>query len=344
MNILSLKENNSIKIEADLICSIIESHAKPLREGNVGKRVNIDGIIFELFRSDRNIIYRIRSKFSWFLKMPCRGKVDGINREISGAAHIKKQFKLSGQYYHAEAIRASVEKKYILYAEVPGMKLNMKIYSTCFKPKFRFIDDCRKIFYNFGRVQAELHNNAKAEKIDHTNRNAGVVLKKAINNLTKHSFVTGAVEFWAEHHFLEKPKHDNALIHANLHPENVLICGDKVCFIDFENFGVGSIYEDISQIVSHLTLTRALMFFPWKRAQLIIDEILQGYKSVSNFKREILYRYVTARICIYYLQRFCSQPTKSRISGIPIKKEKLEWIILRLLDEEYEEVFTGFRI
>lgn len=150
--------------------------------------------------------------------------------------------------------------------------------------------------------------------------------------------VTQDVEWFRE---IPSVQCESTLIHGNLGPTNVLVCDDKVCFIDFENFGRGLRYHDLSLICYFIMLTHALSLFPSKHASLSLSSLLKGYKEELNYQPEILLQYLTILICCYYLQTCCSDRVSAKIAGIPVNKSRLRNLVMAMLDRDIDSAFPG---
>ena len=100
MNILSLRESDAVAGVADSLCRLIEGHIESLRETRLGKSFNLEGVHFRLFKSDRNVIYRLRAESCWFLKIPRSGNQKMLRREILGAAAVTEALEGHPSYRH----------------------------------------------------------------------------------------------------------------------------------------------------------------------------------------------------------------------------------------------------
>ena len=69
-------------------------------------------------------------------------------------------------------------------------------------------------------------------------------------------------------------------VHGNFRLDNIHRIGERLGFLDFENRGTGSRYQDLSRPVSDLLLTQATVMFPLDRARNCVESFLKGYKQV----------------------------------------------------------------
>ena len=129
MKILSLAENESIAREADELCRIAETCKVRLEALASGSKTTLDGKVFCCISSDKNLIYRVHGKYSWYLKYSLQEK--WIRREIAGAEAIKATLGDFEGYRHAGAVRASLAERYTLYSAVEGNSFNRSFLSGC---------------------------------------------------------------------------------------------------------------------------------------------------------------------------------------------------------------------
>jgi aminoglycoside phosphotransferase (APT) family kinase protein len=109
-------------------------------------------------------------------------------------------------------------------------------------------------------------------------------LKKNIVKIHNPDDIIAAVRHWpVENSFSEN---ELKFIHGNLRLDNVIRVKKCVCFIDFENCGIGSPYEDISRIFFQLTLMNILPMLPAGRALKFLSAFLEGYRAVRHLDME----------------------------------------------------------
>lgn len=305
-------------------------------------------------------ILRTRSKrrvFRWYLKMPREKWPKMVSREILGAEIVRKTLGSHRGYFHMDAIRASEADAYILYSEIPGRPLHLAFYRECLVPvpngiKRYLIPSTllTKTFRHFGDAIARFHvyQNPNKESlpwlasqarglerkypsyIPPTNRHPAASLRKIIDKITASDAISRTIFRWVE----KQQEHtvDHSIVHGNLRLDNVIVYDGKICLIDFENCGHGPLYTDLSWICCLILLTRALPLFPWRRAQLALRSFLDGYKSVSDYDREILLQFVTMRLCDFYIGTYYSGHVRAKIAGIPVSKSRFQHLLMVMLE------------
>ena len=91
----------------------------------------------------------------------------------------------------------------------------------------------------------------------------------------------------------------DAVIHGNMQLENVITEQSGVTFIDFENCGLGSRYEDLSVLCSQLLLTETLLWFPPRVSHEAMTALLDGYCANGECRMDALHTSVGARLIEY---------------------------------------------
>jgi Ser/Thr protein kinase RdoA (MazF antagonist) len=174
-------------------------------------------------------------------------------------------------------------------------------------------------------------NKASPVRIPLASRHPAASLSKAIDKITVSDTISRSIEKWIDRQ--HEKKVDHKFVHGNLRLDNVLVAGNKVCLIDFENCGYGPIYTDLSWTCSLILLTRTLPLFPWKRAQFALNSFLDGYKRVSAYDHEILHQFVTMLLCYHYIDAFYLGKMRAKwIAGIPVSKSRFQHLLVRMLE------------
>jgi len=343
MNILSLQESDARAREANFLCHSIESRQEELRKAGIGGKIFIDNTIFRVVQADRNIVYRIKKDYSWYLKMPRSGVADPIIREIAGAESITNALAKEEGYLHPSVVRGSVDSSYVLYSEILGKQLNIAFYSSCFIP-FMGRSDCLKNgFHNFGQVLGVLHRTKSFHKDLVATRDLVRQVQNTLKKVSQSDSTLALIDSYLGKNNI-KSDPPSTFIHGNLRMDNILLSSYKVSFIDFENCGYGSPYEDLSRPVSQLILTRSIFGFPWRLASQALSRFLESYKSNLNYDRERLLQYVTLRVSLYYIEIMIGKTLKPKIAGLPIRRSCLQKIIFELISGNIEKAIPGVMI
>jgi len=305
----------------------------------------------------------------WFLKMPRLRNTQMIKREILGAEVVRKALESHTGYYHMSAIRASVDHAYVLYSKIPGKQLHRALYRECLMPAHKVLriqgSDVSTLlcetFSHFGSAIALCHNynvgkdsslnnlnfqiaGLKGEEkkssrfcIPLASRHPAVSLSKALDKITASDTISRSIAQWLGRQ--DEKKVDNGIVHGNLRLDNVLVSGNKICIIDFENCGYGPIYTDLAWTCSLILLIRTLPLFPWKRAQSALNAFLDGYKSVSVYDHKILHQFVTMLLCYHYVEAFCLGNMKARwLACLPVSKSRFQHLLMAMLKGKIDPI------
>jgi Ser/Thr protein kinase RdoA (MazF antagonist) len=190
-----------------------------------------------------------------------------------------------------------------------------------------------KRFETLGTLLAELHAAALVapDAIDATTTPFRT-LRRLLDRSGEHDRTTRALASWLDIH--ERPDTGDTFIHGNFRFDNVLDVGGRLAFIDFENCGRGSFYQDLSRPISELLLTRCAMVFPVGRALRCAREFLQAYASRLSYEAGGLNDFVTARLGRYWLETRDEGISRRRIGGIPVSRSRVEALMLRATSGE----------
>ncbi len=343
MNILSLQESDSMAREANFLCDCIESNQEKLRRGGVGSKVTIDKAIFRVVQTDRNVVYRIKKDFKWYLKMPHGGGAEPIYHEIAGAKRITNSLAKDKGYLHPSVIRGSTDFSYVLYSEIVGQTLNIAFYSHCLLPFLGRSNKLKTGFNNFGQALGGLHRTNSSPIDPAATPNLVNEVQRALNLVGQYDSTLDLIASYLNKHNIQSAP-PTTFIHGNLKLENVLFGSNKVAFIDFENCGYGSPYEDLSWPTSQMILTRSLFGFPWKLVSETISGFLESYKSFLTYEREQLLQYITLRVSLYYIQVILGKFGKPTIAGLPIRLSTLQKMTSELISGNYEKTLPGINL
>ncbi len=343
MNILSLQESDSMAQEANLLCHSIESRQEELRKADFGRKISIDNAQFSVVQADRNIVYRITKDYRWYLKMPSGGGEDPILREIAGAQSITNSLAKEKGYHHPSVVRGSVDSSYVLYSEILGQQLNIAFYSHCFLP---FLGRSKRLkigFSNLGQALGRLHKKDVSPKDLVATRDLVGEVQGTLKGVNQSDLILDLIDSYLNGSNI-KPAPSTSFIHGNLKMENIIFGSNKISFIDFENCGHGSPYEDLSWPASQMILTRSIFGFPWKPASQALSRFFESYKSTFDYEKELLLQYITLRISLYYIQILLGKFGRPTIAGLPIRISNLQKIISELISGNIQKALPGVTI
>jgi Ser/Thr protein kinase RdoA (MazF antagonist) len=339
MKILSCAENESIAREADELCRLAETRKARLEELKSGSKITLDGKVFNCISSDKNYIYRVDGKHSWYLKYSLQK--EWIKREIAGAEAIKATLGDFEGYRHAGAVRASLTERYTLYSAVEGKSFNRSFLSGCLSGLAISKRASLPEMENLGRCLGRFHTYNDPTGLTVLSPDTLSYLRTYLGNIKQPGLLVGKIADWVSR------QNDScgvtAWIHGNVKSEDIFMVGNKACFIDFGTCGAGVPYEDLTNLCTYMMLFRTVPLFPWRVAQHAMSAILQGYAAESSLEKDFLYNYITRGICRYYIKNTVLHNGIASVSGFPVQKSRLERLLVQLLQEDYVAAFDGVR-
>lgn len=327
MNILFLSKKNNKKMYSELseLGVLIDKISNDLKSDSLNKRFRIKYFAFCCIKNDRNLIYHIHGSYSWYLKIPRKGKTV-IEKEIVGFEKVKESFSSSIAYMSPEIVGYSFVSGYIICPEISGILMNIYFYRSCVFPFLSKKKDLSKLFYELGNNIAELHSVENISNLPVSDRNPFAI------DTARNSFPdTKDIELWEMiHEWKEKKQNfitendEMNFVHGNFSLENIIFSQGKSSFIDFENCGQGSPYEDLSLICLPLFLTRTLPFFPFSKSFETLSSFLAGYKLIRKLDTKLLGIYITMRLLRYYLNNNFKNP---KVAGLPVLQYRLKRMV-----------------
>ena len=339
MKILSLAENESIAREADELCCIAETRKSRLEELASGSRTTLDGKVFCCISSDKNLIYRIHGKYSWYLKYSLQE--EWIRHEIAGAEAIMSTLGDFDGYRHANAVRASLTERYTLYSAVEGKSFNRFFLSGCLSGLAISKRSSLPDMENLGRCLGRFHTYNDPTGLTVLSPDTLSYLRTYLHNIKEPDLLVEKIANWVNEQ--DESCGVTAWIHGNVKSEDILIAGSKACFIDFGTCGAGVPYEDLTNLCTYLMLFRTVPLAPWRIARHAMSAFLRGYTAESPLNKESLYNYITRGICRYYIKNAVLHCGIASISGMPVLQSRLERLLVQLLQEDREAAFDGVR-
>jgi hypothetical protein len=320
---ISLSRANSARLgDVDTVPPVVEAHLDELRRCALGKRFRLNEVRFVLLKADRNVLYRVRRAGVWFLKMPSRRDTDAICREANGFRCVSDALTGVAGYRMPRAVMWSEKDAYLLSAEVAGQPLNRFFYCAAAWLKRRPLVQIRTAFERVGRSLARFHLAAPLAETVATNRRIDqLILRWPAKGCAPDAVVEAALAFVRQ----RPPLVPDAVIHGNLQMENVIAEHSGVTFIDFENCGLGSRYEDLSVLCSQLLLTETLLWFPPRVSHEAMAALLDGYCANGECRMDALHTGVGARLIENYLGFVTAKG--ARVAGVPVSAAKLERLL-----------------
>ena len=339
MKILSLAENESVAREADELCCIAETRKSRLEELAGGSKTTLDGKVFCCISLDKNLIYAVHGRYSWYLKYSLQEK--WVRHEIAGAEAIKATLGDFEGYRHAGAVRASLTDRYTLYSAVEGKSFNRSFLIGCLSGLSNSKRTSMPAMENLGRCLGRFHTYNDPAGLRVLSPDTLSYLKTYMGNIKQPDLLTGKIADWVSR------QNDScgvtAWIHGNVKSEDIFMVDNKACFIDFGTCGVGVPYEDLTSLCTYMMLFRTVPLFPWRAARHAMSAFLQGYAAESFLEKDCLYNYITRGICRYYINNTVLHNGIASVSGFPVQRSRLERLLVQLLQEDYVAAFEGVR-
>lgn len=314
---------DALDAEADRLCAIVEAHAEGLRSGSLGKRFLLDGVTFKLFARGRNMVYQLTLQDQWFLKVLRRPSPEVIDRERAGARTVRAALLDHPQYAGSRVIRVRDAPAYVLSSQVPGRPLNKIMTVDAWLPQRAAALD--PAFVRLGEVLATLHANA-ARATDAPS--ASTQPFGHIRDLIEHNPadpMTDPLRRWYQRQ--HRTDGGTGFIHGNFRFDNILSSPTQTAFLDFENSGTGSPYQDLSRPVADLLLTSLLVMYPCTHSQRWTHAFLKGYAGVRPYDAEILWDFVCARLARYYFESRGKPFWRLSVRGIPVVRRRLHTLL-----------------
>lgn len=338
MSISLSPENADLEAEADRLCSLVANHVETLRTASFGGRFQIGDVSFRLHTNARNTVYRMTGRFDWFVKLPRTGDPRPVLRESLGAGIVRATLGAIPAYCGAAVIRASPEPAYVLTAAIRGKPLNDVLFTRCWIPGRRSTAVLERCFQTFGRLLAVLHVRARVRPdTPGATTRPFATLKGLLGKVQRPDHITDAISTWYETH--HRSDEGLSFIHGNARLDNVVrVSTTGLGFLDFENCGTGSFYQDLSRPVSELLLTRCIAPFPYGRAIGALQAFLEGYSTTHKYEPNLLWESVGVRLARYYLEARTKRFFQRRIGGLPILKPRLDDLTLAVLGGPFEKV------
>lgn len=331
-----------IEAEADRLCELIEQNAGPLCTAAFGRSFRLGAAEFRLHATARNTIYRVRAGDSWFLKLTRDGSPGAMEHERQGASAIERAIGQHASYHGAPVTRVSLDPAYVLAAAIPGRPLNKDFLLLAWGIVPGASNTLTRSFATMGTLLATLHSDAPVgpDVVAATTR-PFQQLDQLLDRAKQPDETMRAIRAWCVAH--SHSDEGRAFQHGNFRLDNILRVGDRLGFIDFENSGSGTIYQDLSRPVSELLLTRSLLVFPRGRVTRSIVTFLRAYAARQPFNAAALSDHVTARIARYYVESY-ARGFRASIGGIPVSRHKLTALMVTLLERGLGHVVPEIRV
>jgi aminoglycoside phosphotransferase (APT) family kinase protein len=298
----------------------------------------LDDVSFRLYGQARNTIYRVSSRCNWFLKMPRSGDASSMERERIGAETMREVFRDQPDYEGAAVIRVSAEPAFVLAATIPGKPLNTFVFTQCWVPGAHAAQRLERTFLTLGSLLASLHRRGRVEpRIPAATTRPFQALASLLDRSRDTDEITDAIATW--HHRGGRLDAGETFLHGNFRLDNILRIDGRLGFLDFENCGTGSSYQDLSRPVSELLLTRCVAPFPHARANRWLRAFLDAYSRGHAYDPALLGPYVGARLARYYLEsRRSGGVLPKTIGGLPVIAGRLNRLVLDALRQPIEQL------
>jgi len=301
MNTSSLSASSG---DVEVLTALVIGHYEELKDGNPPRE---HGFRWRMIQRDRNAVYRVEGRGRWYIKIPRHADVRPVRRELQGAAMLAAG--ASRDYLLPILTRGGQSPPYLLTSEIQGRQLNLALYRACFLPVASLRRETLAAFSNLGHAVGRLHEQFPSSEMLPTDR--------ALRKLPW-------LEFDAdEQETLRRAEEARVPVHGNLGLRNVLTASSRVGIIDFENFGVGSAYDDLSAVASQLALTSAVDVLPKAFVRRALDAFVNSYRTHRPFDVDLLAACVGIRIRAFQA-RAARTAGIPRIAGIPVRLARVE--------------------
>lgn len=337
LKILSLNNNQVITQEAELLRSLAENHKEKLFNFKCGQKTIIEGKSFYCFSSDKNIIFKVKGDFSWFLKYSL--KEVWVEHEIAGAESVIETLADFDGYYKTTVFAASRKEKFTLCSAIYGNSFNIILLQACLLRSLKLPTSICLTMENLGKSLGRLHcySNPSQKKV--LNPDTFFYIKNYLKNIKKSDDIIQHVEQWVDKQ-AEYP-FPTAWIHGNVKSEDILFVNNQVSILDFGTCGKGVPFEDLTNLCAYMMLLRTVPLFPWRIARSAMSALLNGYVSEYKCNKDEMLSYITLGIFRYYLKNVVMHSGFSTLSGMPVLKSRIDTLVLQLLHNNHEAAFEG---
>ena len=289
----------------------------------MGRRFQLGPATFRVYAGGRNTVYRVSGLFDWFLKLPRKSDPAPIVRERLGAETVARALGRLPEYCGATVIRVSQSPSYVLASAIPGEPLNRAVFRRSWIPGEAAIGRLEQCFSNLGMLLARLHGDRAIppEFPDATTR-PFETLRAMVERIKNPDAMVQSIGAWVD----ARAGLDagTEFVHGNFRLNNILTVGTCAGFIDLENCGRGSCYQDVSRPVSELLLARCLWAFPRRRTGRLLSMFLVSYARHHAYESQQLLDFVGARIARYFLETRSRHVFPGTVGGLPLRRASLD--------------------
>jgi Ser/Thr protein kinase RdoA (MazF antagonist) len=337
MNISLSQGSAEEEAEGESLCSVLDKNVARLRGAQLDSQFQLDSYSFRLRARARNTIYRVSGKFDWFLKLPPSNNMRILAHEELGADTIRRTLGASPSYCGASIIKVRPASGYVLTSAIRGSALNRVLFTRSWLPVQSARRSLQSSFFTLGVLLGQLHARTRVAPgtIAATTR-PFERLHHLLRNADPSDEITRAIVLWNE--VRHRSDTGSSFVHGNFRLDNVIKAGERLGFLDFENCGTGSPYQDLSRPVSELLLTRCVVAFPRRRTTACIDRFLAGYRTAHPYEPDPLWDFICVRLARFYLETRAKRLFETRVGGLPVLRNKLNRLMLALMTRDFEDV------
>ena len=288
------------KVEAEQLSGLVRDHAGDLAEATLGKSFALDGARFRLHAKNRNTIYRVAGRFDWFLKLSPPADTAVMPRELLGAEYCNRVLGNTGGYAGPFVSRVSLSPPFVLADAVSGPPMTRVLINGTWVPGSSARGE--SALATLGALLSVLH----ADKTlpvgapEATKRPFEVVRQLAERLRDRRDQTAHAVLQWSQ--AARGGEEEHSFIHGNLRLDNLLLSGNRIGLVDFENCGSGPRYQDASRPITQLLLLRASLAAPSARIDRFLGTFMSAYRTAQPYDIASLGDWVTVRLARYYLE------------------------------------------
>ena len=304
------------------LSAVVDAHAEELRAANVRSSFARDGFVFRWLKQDKNTVYRVKGDRTWFLKLPVVPERMTLLREEAGGVVAVEVLAGSAHYLLPAAASVNRDIGYTLAAAIAGRPLHHMTHLYCLNPRSSAVRALRRTYSWLGQSLARLHSAPVNPELPSSDRSATRSWGWQDRTGIEESIVRG-IEAIAQ----RRRRGEQSLVHGNARMDNVIVSERGLGFIDFENFGRGWAYDDLSIVLSQLDALTALAWFPERRVAEAKESFLEAYSGQRPVDYRTLKDVAAVRLGAFY----CDTARKAfpRIAGIPIIKARLRALVER---------------
>jgi hypothetical protein len=319
--------------EADQLSALVTNHAVALAGATLGKSFDLGPAHFSLYAKNRNTIYKVDGRFSWFLKLSPVADAAVMPRERLGAEYCNRVLGSTAGYAGPFVSRVSLSPPFVLADALSGPPLTRVLIVDAWAP--RTSAKAEAAFATLGTLLSVLHadRTLPSDAPEATKRPFDVVARLAHKLRERRDETVREVLEWGR--VQRGGQDDESFIHGNLRLDNLLVTDGGIGFVDFENCGRGPRYQDASRPITQLFLLRASLAAPARRIDRMLAAFMSSYAGAHPVDAAALGDWVAVRLARYYLES-ATRSWPGLIGGLPVVRSRLASLTRSLMRDGLE--------